>query len=84
MSNRRIITRTPALGGIALVDPARNPFIEHPEITISFVVKLFVGQTGQFVWTRSVQDDYPITGDIPGSDIDAVDGDRQRIFNMPN
>jgi hypothetical protein len=76
MSNRGIIAGTPPFGGVALIDPARNPLIENPEIAISLDVQLFVGQTGQLVGTRSVEDDQAVAWDFPGLDIDPVDGNR--------
>jgi hypothetical protein len=81
--NWLIVAGAPPLGGVALLDPARNPLIEHPKIAITFDVELFVGQTGQFVGTRSVEDDDPLTRDVPGPGINAVNGNRQRSFNMP-
>ena len=84
VSNRLIVAGAPPLGGVALLDPAWNPFIEHPKIAIAFDIELFVGQTGQLVGTRSVEDDDPLARDVPGSDINAVNGNRQRSFNMPD
>lgn len=74
MSNRLVIAGAPPLGGVALLDPARDPFIEHSEIAIPFDIQFFVGQTGQLVGTRSVEDDYPLAWDVPGLDINAVNG----------
>ena len=84
MSNRLIVAGAPPFGGVALLDPARDPFIEHPEIAIPFDIKLFVGQTGQLVGTRSVEDDDPLAGDVPGPEINIINGNRQRSFNMPD
>jgi hypothetical protein len=57
MPNRDIVASTPPFGGVALIDPAWNAFIENPEIAKSLSVQFFVGQTGQLVWTRSIEDD---------------------------
>jgi hypothetical protein len=84
VSNRLIIAGAPPLGGVALLDPAGDPLIEHPEIAIPFDIELFVGQTGQLVRTRSVEHDDPLTRDVPGPGINAVNGNRQRSFNMPD
>ena len=74
MSKRPVIAGAPSLGGVALLDPARDPFIEHSEIAIPFDIQFFVGQTGQLVGTRSVEDDYPLAWDVPGPGINAVNG----------
>jgi hypothetical protein len=74
VSNRLVIAGAPPLGGVALLDPARDPFIEHSEIAIPFDIQFFVGQTGQLVGTRSVEDDYPLAWDVPGPDINAING----------
>ena len=84
MSHRLLVAGAPPFGGVALLDPARDPFIEHSEIAIPFDIKLFVGQTGQLVGARSVEDDDPLAGDVPGPDIDIINGNRQRSFNMPD
>jgi hypothetical protein len=84
MADRLIVAGTPPLRGVALLDPAWDPFVEHPQIAIPFDIELFVGQTGQLVGTRSVEDDDALTWDVPGSDVYGVDGNRQRALNMPN
>ena len=84
MSNRFIVAGAPALGGVALLDPAWDPFIEYPKIAIPFDIKLFVGQTGQLVRTRSVEDDDPLAWDVPRPNVNAVNGNGQRSFNMPD
>lgn len=84
MSNRPIVAGAPPFGGVALLDPARDPFIKHPEIAIPFDIKLFVGHTGQLVGTRSVEDDDPLARDVPGPEINTINGNRQRSFNMPD
>jgi hypothetical protein len=76
VSNRLIVAGAPPLGGVALLDPAWDPFIEHPEIAIPFDIELFVGQTGQLVGTRSVEHDDPLARDVPGPGINAVNGNR--------
>ena len=84
MSDRLIVAGAPAFRGIALLDPAWDAFIEYPQITIAFGIELFVGQTGQLVGAGSVEDHYPVARDFPGPDIDTVNGNRQRAFNMPD
>jgi len=84
MSNRLIVAGAPPFGGVALLDPARDPFIEHPEIAVAFDIKLFVGQTGQLVRARSVEDDDPLAWDVPGPDINIINRNRHGSFNMPD
>lgn len=74
MTNRVIVTGAPPLGGVALLDPAWDPLIEDSEITISHGIQLLVGQTGQLVGTRSVEDDDPVAWDLPRPHLDAVNG----------
>jgi hypothetical protein len=81
---RRLVSCPPAFGRVALVNPAGNALIENPEIAIPLGVQLFVGQTGQLMGTRSVEDDNPLTRDVPVPGINAVNGNRQRSFNMPD
>ena len=57
MPYRGIVAGSPAFGRIALIDPAGNALVEDPEVTVSFGVQLFVGQTGQLVWARSIEND---------------------------
>jgi hypothetical protein len=57
MSYRGIVASAPPFGRVALIDPTRNALVEDPQIAIPFGVQLFIGQTGQFVWTRSVEND---------------------------
>jgi len=57
MARRGVVAGAPAFGRIALIDPARNALIEDSEVAVSFGVQLFVGQTGQLVGTRSIEND---------------------------
>jgi len=57
MSYRNLIAGAPAFGRIALIHPARNALVKDPQIAIPFGVQLFVGQTGQLVWARSIEND---------------------------
>ena len=57
MSHRGIVAGAPPFSWIALIDPAGNSLIEDPEVAVAVGVQLFVGQTGQLVGTRSVEND---------------------------
>lgn len=57
MPNRHIVAGAPSCGWVPLLDPTGNTFIEDPEIAVTLGKELFVGQTGQLVWARSVEDD---------------------------
>ena len=76
MADRLIVAGPPPLGGIALLDPARDALIEHSQIAIPLRVELLVGQTGQLVGARSVENDDPLAWDFPGPDIDTINGNR--------
>jgi hypothetical protein len=75
-NGRPIIPGSPPFGRIPELHPTGNALIEHSEIAISLCGKLFVGQTGQLVGARSVEDHQPVTRDLPGTRLEAVQGDR--------
>ena len=70
-----IIPGPPPFGRIPQLHPTGNALIEHSEIAISLRGEFLVGQTGQLVGARSVEDHQPVTGDFPGTRLKAVQGD---------
>jgi hypothetical protein len=71
-----IISGTPPFGRIPELHPTGNALIEHSEIAIPLRSEFFVGQTGQLVGACSVEDHQPVTRDLPGTRLEAVQGNR--------
>jgi hypothetical protein len=77
-----IIPGPPPFGRIPQLHPTGNALIEHSEVAIPLRSEFFVGQTGQLVWTGSIEDHQPVTGDLPRTRLEAVQGNRQRAFDV--
>jgi hypothetical protein len=57
MPHGSVSAGAPPFGWIPLLHPTRNALVKDPQIPISFGGQFFIGQTGQFVWTRSIEND---------------------------
>lgn len=64
---RCIISRPPAFGGMTLVNPACNAFVQDLEIAIPHGVEFLVGQTGQLMGAGSIEDHNSIPGNLLGA-----------------
>ena len=49
-----------SLHGVALLVPADDPFVEHFHIAVTIFVEDAIGQTGQVMGARSIEDDGPV------------------------
>lgn len=54
----RLLTRNfGSFHGVALLVPADDPFVEHFHIAVTVFMQNAIGQTGQVVGARSIEDD---------------------------